>query len=111
MDVVMPKLRLLHYLVSHSHGEFVAHCLDIDTVATAQNQEEAIESLNALVKAHIEHALRHNPGNLTPAPPVYWKSFTQAEFGGFGTIEISITGPQIVPTPEAHLDVLAAKAA
>ena len=107
MENTLPKLPILHYLISHSHGEVVAHCLDVDTVASAADEQSAIEDLNTLVKIHIEHALKNNPGNLTPAPAIYWERFLQAKFGGIGEIELSIQAPQIVPTPMARLNVLA----
>ena len=78
-----PKIRMLHYLLSVSDKETVAHCLDIDTVATASSQKESIKILSVLVKAHLEHSIKNqNWDNLTPAPEEYWEKYAKAKFGG-----------------------------
>ena len=82
------NIRILHYLLSVSDKETVAHCLDIDAVATGSSREEAIRILSVLVKAHLEHSIKNqNSGNLTPAPEEYWDKYAKAEFGGVEPIK------------------------
>jgi hypothetical protein len=41
--VLLPHLGLLHYLLSESDGQHVAHCLDLDLVATAKTRTAAAQ--------------------------------------------------------------------
>ena len=41
--VSLPHLNLLHYLLSESEGKHIAHCLDLDLVATADTREKAAD--------------------------------------------------------------------
>ena len=106
---VGPKLRILHYLLSVSEDETVAHCLDVDAVATGSTPEEAVKILSVLVKAHVEHSINTQTlGNLTPAPAAYWDKYAKATFGGMSPLEISIRGTEVLPSPPSHLNVLSA---
>ena len=110
-SLAQPRLRVLHYLLWYSHNAYVAHCLDLDIVATATNSdEEAIRRLNILVQSHINQActLGNYSALSTPAPQEYWDRFMAGRPEGYRPMGISVSGPDIVPSPAAHLGVLAA---
>ena len=75
--MAIPKINPLHYLVSESEGKKLAHCLDLDIVATATDDEEAERRLDLLVKYYLESALAHGNGAAmdTTAPASYWERY------------------------------------
>jgi hypothetical protein len=108
-----PKIRIINYLLSPKDGKTIAHCLDFDLVVVHSDQEEAIQRLNAVVKAHIEFAL--NQGTYaqlsTPAPNEYWERFNKGIF--IKTAILTIRVPDIVPipNPEGQVGVHLSRAA
>src|SRR5579863_5737605 len=110
--VSLPHLDLLHYLLSETEGKHIAHCLDLDLVATADSRKNAAQKLDRLVKATIELALATQQfANLvTRAPQNFWN-----EFAAGNTIELEpktlqIKIPesvQIVPVSDSTLPILA----
>ena len=109
----VPSLRLLHYLLSNSEGEAVAHCLDLDLVATGKDGSEAVRRLNRLVQFQIGQVFKDgNYDNLmTPAPQEYWDQFMSGETGGFDKLSLDVEGPPLLPFPKAHVGVLATQCA
>ena len=113
IEHVWPRFRVLHYLLSESHGKTVAHCLDLDLVATADATREAVRRLDVLVKGHVEFALWN--GNflalMTPAPLQYWKYFAEGERINLETPAIQFRMPDVVPLEEegGELAILAAQ--
>jgi len=112
------KLRVLHYLYSlNKRSRFVAHCLDFDIVATAENIEEAERRLDTLVKFHIEAFLNSNGlGVLNGAAPNdFWVKYTDALRHGntLPSSTLRITVPEVVPmkVPYGELEVVSARAA
>jgi len=110
---VLPKLRVLHYLISRpNNGSFVAHCLDLDIVTSANEEDEAIRRLDSLVIAQIQFAL--NTGNfqnlIFPAPKEYWDRFMRAATTRIQTLKIEIPRPQVLPSEESEsvLGIIAA---
>ena len=108
----LPHFDLLHYLLSESEGQHVAHCLDIDLVAVGKSQTEAAVRLDRLVKAHIEYALA--TGEMaslkTRAPQSFWKQFLDGTRIALDptVIHIQIPGSvQVVPIPVSELPILA----
>ncbi len=105
-------MRVLHYLHSNSYGQAVAHCLDLDLVATGADSDVALRRSNAVVKAQVENALAS--GNYTvlntPAPQEYWDWFFAGDRLPNSKLEIRV--PQVVPIERAlsSLGVIAAKA-
>lgn len=112
----LPWLRIVHYLLSGSDHRHVAHCLDLDIVATGQSQEIAVNKLDDLVKAQIEVALATGQlENLsTKAPSSYWKQFIDGEpiVVQRKTIHIRIPeAVQVVPVENSEVGILAHRAA
>lgn len=64
-------------LIKKEDGIFVAHCLELDVVATGNSYEEAQRECVSLICAQIEYAFAHdNLDNLYhPAPPEIWAEF------------------------------------
>jgi hypothetical protein len=110
--VFIPHLGLLHYLLSESEGRHIAHCLDLDLVATGESRERAAAKLDALVKAHIELALATGQfTNLaTKAPQIFWNKFADGDPVKLHPARLEIQIPesiQIVPVPAGELRILA----
>ena len=108
----LPHLGLLHYLLSKSEGKHVAHCLDLDLVAVAEDRKKAVARLDILVKAHIELALAtgHLINLATKAPQNFWKQFAEGEPVKLDPSTIQIQIPesvQIVPVESSELIILA----
>ncbi len=62
-------------------GLFVAHCLELDIVATAKNEKEAVRDVADLIMAQVDYAFRND--NLDhlyrPAPKEVWKEFYECK--------------------------------
>jgi len=110
--VSVPHLTLLHYLLSESRGQHVAHCLDLDLAAAERTAQKAVQKLDALVKAHIELALSTGQfANLaTQAPQNFWNKFADGRPVKIEPKFLHIQIPesvQIVPVPETEIRILA----
>jgi hypothetical protein len=92
----LPQLRVLHYLISESNGKHIAHCLDLDLVATGNDIQTASRKLDDLVKAQIEFSL--TTGQLanfaTKAPTSYWRLFFDGKNIDLEPKTIHITIPE-----------------
>jgi hypothetical protein len=69
----------LHYLIHHSDGEYVAHCLDMDLVGTAKNEKDAIEQLNDAVRVLVLLSFQSQRSVYQHAPKRYWDMFEEAK--------------------------------
>jgi len=112
----LPWLRVVHYLLSGTDRRYVAHCLDLDIVATGPSQENALDKLDDLVKAHIEVALATGQlENLsTKAPSSYWRQFIDGERIEVQRKTLHIRIPeavQVVPLENSEVGILAHRAA
>jgi hypothetical protein len=78
---LLPKIKSLSYLFTDSEGTSVAHCLDLDLVATGENREVAERRLDNLVRAQIRTiSERFNFADLNfSAPPDYWTKFWEGQ--------------------------------
>ncbi len=70
----------LHYLVHEADGEKVAHCLDMDLVASGVTAGEATERLNDVVRFQVNYALKNGTqaSLRSKAPARYWEMFSEA---------------------------------
>lgn len=68
---------VFNILIKKEDEVFVAHCMELDIVATAQSIEEATNDLTDLIVAQIEYAfINDNLDHLyRPAPPEIWRQF------------------------------------
>ena len=110
--VSLPHFDMLHYLLSQSNGKHVAHCLDLDIVATATTRQEAAEKLDTLVKATFELALgtREYASLVTKAPQNFWNEFHSGRTVEIEPKTLKIEIPQsvqIVPLTVSKLPILA----
>ena len=59
----------------------IAHCLELDIVATGATKEEADKNIKDLIAAQVDYSFSN--GNLEhlyhPAPPEVWKEFLATE--------------------------------
>lgn len=60
---------------------YIAHCLELDIVATADNSDQAEKDILDLIDAQVDYAFTHN--NLDylyhPAPQEVWKEFFECK--------------------------------
>jgi hypothetical protein len=110
--VSLPQLDLLHYLLSESNGKHIAHCLDLDLVATADHRKNAAQKLHRLVKATIELALatQQFASLATRAPQNFWNEFATGNTIELEPKTLQIKIPesvQIVPVSDSILPILA----
>jgi hypothetical protein len=108
----LPHLDILHYLLSESAGQHIAHCLDLNQVAVGKTLGEAAAKLDRLVKAHIELALGTGQlANLsTRAPNKYWDMFAKGRPVPIEPATLQIEIPesvQIIPLTASELPILA----
>ena len=71
-------------LIKEEEDYFLAHCLELDIVATSDSISDVKDDILSLIKTQIEYAFRNNNlDNLfKPAPQETWKEFyscTEAE--------------------------------
>lgn len=68
---------IFNILIKKEDDLFIAHCLELDIVATADSPERAQKDLVALICTQIDYAFSND--NLKylyhPAPPEVWKEF------------------------------------
>jgi len=100
--------KFLHYLLKETGNRVIAHCLDYDLVAVANDQAEAVRRLNFIVRSHIE--VSKERGLWMPlqhrAPDRYWD-----EIASIKPDNLRILNLEIKKKPEAEavrIGVLAA---
>jgi hypothetical protein len=98
--------------LSRSDGKHVAHCLDLDLVATGKSREESVQKLDRLVKATIELALgtRQYANLATSAQQSFWNEFASGNTVELEPKALKIKIPeavQIVPLHDSKLPILA----
>lgn len=111
-------VKVLNYLFSvNAKNRVVAHCLNFDLVATANDSEEAEHRLDLLVRYHLASYMTTNgaSGIDEPAPSAYWDNYKAALREGrvVEAAALRITLPELSPIKmcEKELPVLAARAA
>jgi hypothetical protein len=67
----------LNIMIKKEGKEFIAHCLELDIVATAKTKKSVIDDMISLITAQIEYAfLNDNLAYLfRPAPSEIWEEF------------------------------------
>lgn len=65
----------LHYLIGAQANYSVAHCLDLDLVATGLSIDEAIRRLDILVRCHRFVGGIFNLRKKDRAPKKFWRMF------------------------------------
>jgi hypothetical protein len=93
-----PILTGLSYVFSHEGGKTVAHCLNLDLVASGANLAEAEACLNTLVLVQIATCFKS--GNYAQlkfrAPGSYWKAIDHAKRLESGVLEVEVP-PIVLP--------------
>lgn len=116
MTMPIPKLRMLHYLLTEkSANRFLAHCLDLDLIVAGPSQAEAERRLDVIVKGYVETALRNcdYAALTTAAPPKLWDAFADGEKVEPTNPFLEILVPETVSMadPAGHVRVVASCAA
>ena len=73
-----PKLHF-DVIITQEEDGWLAHCLQLDIVATAKTLEKVRTDIIDLIVAQVSYAFEHNNiDNLFfPAPPEVWRKFTE----------------------------------
>ena len=102
---LFPKISSLSYLFRESEGVTVAHCLDLDLVATGSDRDTAERRLDTLVRAQIKMiATKFNFADLNFASPSeYWDQFYDGQEFKKARLELEI--PPIVVDVEQKVAV------
>lgn len=102
---LLPKINSLSYLFTESGGMNVAHCLELDLVATATDRDTAEQRLDTLVRCQIKMvANRFNLADLNfSAPQEYWDRFYDAQ--EFKKAKLELEVPPIVVAVEQKVAV------
>jgi hypothetical protein len=68
---------IFNILVKQEADLYVAHCLELDIVATGSTLRQVKDDMKGLISTQVDYAFAHN--NLRnlyrPAPPKVWKEF------------------------------------
>lgn len=69
-------------LTKREDNLWIAHCLELDIVASAKDLHQVMDDIHDLIKAQVDYAFSHN--NLEhlycPAPADVWKEFFACKF-------------------------------
>lgn len=101
----LPKISSLNYLFTEEGGTVVAHCLDLDLVATGHDRDSAERRLDTLVRAQVRTIVKQlNFADLNfPAPQEYWEQFYQGQ--EFKKTKLELDVPPIVVAVEQKVNV------
>lgn len=68
---------IFNVLIKKDGNLYIAHCLELDIVATSEDERKMKTDILDLIKAQVDYAFSHdNLGNLYhPAPPEVWQEF------------------------------------
>jgi hypothetical protein len=111
-------VKVLNYFYSiNKRNRIVAHCLNFDLVATAQDMKEAERRLDLLVRYHIASYMATNgaSGIDAPAPGEFWAQYTDALRNGrilpASTLHITLPKQSPIRMLDGDLEIVSAKAA
>lgn len=102
---IVPKIKSLSYLFTESSGMTVAHCLELDLVATGQNRQTAERRLGNLIRAQIKMIVnRLTFADLNfAAPQEYWDRFYDGK--EFKKTHLELEVPPIIVAVEQKVHV------
>lgn len=104
---LLPKISSLSYLFTDSAGTTVAHCLDLDLVATGPDRDVAEKRLDTLVRAQIKTIVnRLTFADLNfAAPHEYWEKFYEGEEFKKAHLELEVPPIVIAVEQKVHVPV------
>ena len=115
---MLQRFGVLNYLFSvNARKKTIAHCLNFNIVASADDHDEAERRLDVLVRMHIENFIKSQgvSGLTGPAPKEYFDRYTYSlrHGGALPSSTLRINVPEVVPMekPYGDLEVVSAKAA
>ncbi len=75
------KSMIFNILAKKEGDEWIAHCLELDIVATAKDLESLKKDIVSLIVAQVDYAFSNNNlDNLYhPAPPEVWEKFFECQ--------------------------------
>lgn len=104
---LLPKIRSLSYLFTDGTDATVAHCLELDLVATGSNREVAEQRLDTLVRAQIKMIVKKmNFADLTfAAPQAYWDRFYEGQEFKKAQLELEVPPMFVAVEQKVHVPV------
>ena len=102
---LLPKISSLSYLFTEGGGTVVAHCLELDLVATGNDRDTAERRLDTLVRAQVRTIVQQfNFADLNfPAPQEYWNQFYEGK--EFKKTKLELDVPPLVVAVEQKVNV------
>ena len=111
-------VKVLNYLFSvNKRKRVVAHCLNFDLVATADNITEAERRLDLLVRYHVASYMTTNgaSGINESAPADFWSKYTEAVRQGrvrpASTLHITLPEMSPIKMRDGDMEVIGAELA
>jgi hypothetical protein len=104
----LPSIKL-NVLIYKEDGEWVAHCLQMDVIATSTDRSTVEDDIVDLIKAQVEYAIDHdNMSNIfKPAPMEEWEKLSHFQRCEVRKIEIDVPkidgGSAAIPIREVEL--------
>lgn len=91
----MKSSMTFNIITKKENNIWIAHCLELDIVATSDSLADLRKDMDDLISAQIEYAFRNN--NLDclyrPAPPEIWREFYSCKKSQETKIEIKPESP------------------
>jgi hypothetical protein len=113
-------VKVLNYLFSNSKSNnrrIVAHCLNFDLVAAADDIKEAERRLDLIVRYHVASYISTNgaSGINESAPSEFWAQYTDSLRQGrilpASTLRITLPEMSLIKMADGDLEVVSAQAA
>ena len=104
---LLPKIRSLSYLFTDGSDATVAHCLELDLVATGTDRDVAEQRLDTLVRAQIKMIVKKmNFSDLTfAAPQDYWDRFYEGQEFKKAQLELEVPPIFVAVQHKVHVPV------
>jgi uncharacterized membrane protein len=101
----MHPMRHLDVVCYFEDGVFVAHCLQLDLVATAETDKLAFDYIKDVIKTQIRYAVANNNFDhlFRPAPKGIWNMLGTAEPQGEEALNIFDDATQSHEFPSIHI--------
>jgi hypothetical protein len=99
------RQQTLRAVLYREEGKWVAHCLDVDIVATGPTRDHAAKELVEAVTAQIDYVRDHqNHAHLYRSAPLeVWQRLAEAIQGGLPTVTLGVPNPPVPTSLEPQI--------
>lgn len=85
-----------HIAIAAKKTLVLAHCLELDLMASGENEEQATKKLVQLVEAHLTYTIKNNLPVYSMAPVEHWATMQNGK-GAILEVSVPITRPHAQP--------------